>query len=232
MGASQSPDLAVVQIEGEGTFPVARFSDRVQAGERVAVLGYPLTFALGLDAGAFVGVVSKQTAGVDGRYLQVDVSVNPGMSGAPLLNADGDMVGLITSRVEVVNGRNVLDVALAIPSSALTVALPGLTTGYREQSVASVAAPAAPVPGAPVAPAAPGAAMPGAAAPGGTTPVARMRPGETPQTLTQANEIRTNASNMAAQVPIQTFNNNQIIKLADDVATGRGANFVGALSGG
>ena len=92
-------------------------------------------------------------------------------------------------------------------------------------------------PGTPMAPAAPAAAAPGGAgAPivpgGGTTPVARMRPGETATTLQQANEIRTNASNMAAQVPVQTFNNNQIIKLADDVITGRGANFVGALTGG
>lgn len=65
-----------------------------------------------------------------------------------------------------------------------------------------------------------------------TMPVSRMRPGETAQTLAQANEIRTNASNMAAQVPVQNFNNNQIIKLADDVITGKGANFVGALTGG
>jgi hypothetical protein len=65
-----------------------------------------------------------------------------------------------------------------------------------------------------------------------TTPVARLRPGETPQTLQAANDIRMNSMNAAQQVPLQTFNNNQIIKLADDVITGRGANFVGALTGG
>jgi len=91
-------------------------------------------------------------------------------------------------------------------------------------------APGAPVmPGAPMAPAAPAAAAP---APGGTTPVARLRPGETPQTLTEANQLRSTSMNAAQQVPLQTFNNNQIIKLADDVITGRGANFVGALTGG
>lgn len=67
---------------------------------------------------------------------------------------------------------------------------------------------------------------------GGTTPVARLRPGETSQTLQAANDLRTNSMNAAAQVPLQTFNNNQIIKLADDVVTGRGANFVGNLTGG
>ena len=67
---------------------------------------------------------------------------------------------------------------------------------------------------------------------GGTTPVARLRPGETPQTLQAANDLRTNSMNAAQQVPLQTFNNNQIIKLADDVITGKGANFVGNLTGG
>ncbi len=67
---------------------------------------------------------------------------------------------------------------------------------------------------------------------GGTTPVARLRPGETPQTLTEANQLRSASANAAQQVPLQMFNNNQIIKLADDVITGKGANFVGNLTGG
>lgn len=67
---------------------------------------------------------------------------------------------------------------------------------------------------------------------GGTTAVARIRPGETPQTVEQANALRNNSANAAAQVPLQSFNNNQIIKLADDVILGRGANFIGALTGG
>lgn len=80
---------------------------------------------------------------------------------------------------------------------------------------------------------APPAAAPAPATAGPvTTPVARLRPGETAQTLQQANDLRTNSMNAAGQVPIQTFNNNQIIKLADDVITGRGANFVGSLTGG
>lgn len=67
---------------------------------------------------------------------------------------------------------------------------------------------------------------------GGTTAVARIRPGETPQTVEQANALRNNSANAAAQVPLQSFNNNQIIKLADDVILGKGANFVGNLTGG
>lgn len=67
---------------------------------------------------------------------------------------------------------------------------------------------------------------------GGTTPVARLRAGETSQTLEAANSLRTGSMNAAQQVPMQNFNNNQIIKLADDVATGRGAGLLANLTGG
>jgi hypothetical protein len=121
------------------------------------------------------------------------------------------------------------------------------TPGVGELPGGQMPRPVSTAPGAPV----PGAAAPGvqvggpmppstvqgqnlppAAAPGGTTPVARLRPGETPQTLQTANDLRVNSMNAAQQVPLQTFNNNQIIKLADDVTTGRGANWVGNLTGG
>lgn len=117
--------------------------------------------------------------------------------------------------------------------------LPG---GEVPRPVATPGAPGAPTPppsvptpgtatAIPVQPPGPITTVPQSTAPG-TTPVARMRPGETPQTLQAANDIRMNSMNAAQQVPLQTFNNNQIIKLADDVITGRGASFVGALTGG
>ena len=56
--------------------------------------------------------------------------------------------------------------------------------------------------------------------------------GETPATLDAAQALRVNTRQAAAQVPMQQFNNNQIIKLADDTITGKGANFIGSLSGG
>ena len=80
-----------------------------------------------------------------------------------------------------------------------------------------------------------GQPQPGYAAPpmvGGTTPVARIRAGETPQTVEAANAIRMGAANAAAQVPNQTFNNNEIVKLADEALTGRGAGTLANLTGG
>lgn len=105
--------------------------------------------------------------------------------------------------------------------------LPG---GQMPQPVSTMPGGQMPQPGGPMQQRQPqGQPMPPA---GGTTPVARLRPGETPQTAQAANELRTSSMNAAREVPLQTFNNNQIIKLADDVITGKGANFIGALTGG
>lgn len=75
-------------------------------------------------------------------------------------------------------------------------------------------------------------AAPAMTAPGGPQPVARLRPGETPETYKAAQQIRMSSADAAAQVPMQTFNNNQIIKLADDVITGKGAGLLANLTGG
>lgn len=63
-------------------------------------------------------------------------------------------------------------------------------------------------------------------------PVTRIRPGETPQTLAEANAVRNEALKSALTVPQQTFNNNQIIRLADEALTGKGAGLLANLTGG
>jgi len=63
-------------------------------------------------------------------------------------------------------------------------------------------------------------------------PPVRLRPGETQETLKSAQQIRTNASNAALTYQNQQFNNNEIIKLADKTATGKGAEMLANLTGG
>ena len=60
----------------------------------------------------------------------------------------------------------------------------------------------------------------------------RMRPGENPDTLRDAQAIRTRSMAAAANVPNQQFNSNQIIKIADDVISGKGAGAIANLTGG
>jgi hypothetical protein len=116
------------------------------------------------------------------------------------------------------------------PVEPAPAASPPVTTGGPQTFAVPPAPNVQPVPLAPVNQPQPPRVAPPAV--GGTTAVARIRPGETAQTVEQANALRNNSANAAAQVPLQSFNNNQIIKLADDVITGRGANFIGALTGG
>lgn len=61
---------------------------------------------------------------------------------------------------------------------------------------------------------------------------ARMRPGENADTLRDAQAIRTRSMAAAANVPNQQFNSNQIIKIADDVISGKGAGAIANLTGG
>ena len=60
----------------------------------------------------------------------------------------------------------------------------------------------------------------------------RMRPGENADTLQNAQAIRTRSMAAAANVPNQQFNSNQIIKIADDVISGKGAGAIANLTGG
>jgi hypothetical protein len=68
-------------------------------------------------------------------------------------------------------------------------------------------------------------------APAAAAPV-RMPAGENADTLQAATKLRLDTRAMAQQVPIQQFNSNQIIKLADDVISGKGAGTIANLTGG
>lgn len=120
------------------------------------------------------------------------------------------------------------------------VVIPGGAAQMPGANVPTTGVPPGARPGAPMAPQAVPQAGPQPIPQAGPQPApamptnapARMPAGETATTLDAAQALRTNTRQMAAQVPMQQFNNNQIIKLADDTITGKGANFVGALSGG
>jgi hypothetical protein len=64
------------------------------------------------------------------------------------------------------------------------------------------------------------------------TPVVPIPPGETLETVNLANQVRIKALESAQSVPLQNFNNNEIIKLADEALTGRGAGTLANLTGG
>ncbi len=98
-GTDERTELAVVKILQEGTYPAAPLgvSGDLKVGELVVVIGTPL----GLSSTVTSGIVSAldRTVDTDGRrfrMIQTDAAVNPGNSGGPLFNKEGEVVGIIT----------------------------------------------------------------------------------------------------------------------------------------
>lgn len=127
LGRISEPDLALVQVPG-GPFPQATFADSAtaEAGDPVIVLGYPSAVGLTGQASASRGIVSRSAREVGAHYIQVDASVNPGVSGGPLLDSRGQLLGIISGRLENDSGRLVEGIGLAIPSNIIRDALPKL----------------------------------------------------------------------------------------------------------
>jgi hypothetical protein len=91
-------DLAVLKVQAiRMPLPVRRAHDLVK-GEQVFTLGYPLLEFQGREQKATFGRVNALTgiAG-DDRFAQIDVPIQPGSSGGPLLNTRGEVVGVVTA---------------------------------------------------------------------------------------------------------------------------------------
>ena len=101
VGGDPASDLAVVLLHADGPLPAPRLgdSDAVMIGETVVAIGNPF----GLNHTVTTGVLSAVNRSIrgDGReyhgFLQTDASINPGNSGGPLLNMDGEVIGINTA---------------------------------------------------------------------------------------------------------------------------------------
>ncbi len=92
-------DLAIFRLDGKGPFPVARLgnSDQTAVGDWVLALGEPF----GLEGTVTAGIISAKGRGLGitprESFLQTDAAINPGNSGGPLVNLDGEVVGINTA---------------------------------------------------------------------------------------------------------------------------------------
>ena len=93
-------DLDIALLKISGTWDTLKFgnSENVNVGEEVIVLGYPL----GLPFSASKGVVSSvhgKTGDGMGGYIGTDSALNPGNSGGPLINKEGEVIGMNTFKI-------------------------------------------------------------------------------------------------------------------------------------
>lgn len=102
-------DIALLEPNGEIDAPELQLAmdDALQNSQKVAVLGFPF----GMPFTVTEGIVSSPNQLMNGRkYIQTDAAVNPGNSGGPLVNEDGQVVGITTAKF---NGAD--NVGFAIP---------------------------------------------------------------------------------------------------------------------
>ena len=121
-------DLALLRIDGGGfqAFAVGD-SDRVRMGDEVLALGFPLADTIGTNLTVTRGIVSSTRVEDGIQLLQTDASLNPGNSGGPLVNRDGEVIGVNASRIEETDsGRPVSNIGFAISVSELERRLPTL----------------------------------------------------------------------------------------------------------
>ncbi|WP_169083836.1 S1C family serine protease [Paenibacillus sp. PL91] len=129
LGSSYDLDLAVLKVTGDKAFPTLPLgnSDHINIGDWVVAIGNPY----GFDHTVTVGVLSAKERPIDiqdaqgerkyKHLLQTDASINPGNSGGPLLNVNGEVVGINTAVSSQAQG-----IGFAIPTSTIQEVLENL----------------------------------------------------------------------------------------------------------
>jgi len=96
VGSDESSDIAVLKIKANGDLPFLRLgeSESVKAGEWVAAIGSPFNFEQSVTAGIVSAKGRTNRAQQYVPFIQTDVAINRGNSGGPLLNMDGEVIGI------------------------------------------------------------------------------------------------------------------------------------------
>jgi putative serine protease PepD len=126
VGRTSEYDIAVLKVERTGLDPLLLAdSDRVVVGDSVVAIGAPL----GLEGTVTTGIVSALNRPVEAggsgetafiNAIQTDAAINPGNSGGPLVNAEGEVVGINSAIAQPPGGQGAsgsIGLGFAIPSN-------------------------------------------------------------------------------------------------------------------
>ncbi len=122
-------DLAVLRIEGADNLTAAKLgnSDEAEVGDWVLALGNPF----GLEGTVTAGIISAKGRGIGinqrENFIQTDAAINPGNSGGPLVNLDGEVIGINTAISSNSGGNE--GVGFAIPINLAKWVAKQLTDG-------------------------------------------------------------------------------------------------------
>jgi S1-C subfamily serine protease len=99
-----SNDVALLKIESKSTPLAISQTANVKKGNEIFTLGYPVVGIQGQEQKATFGRVNA-LSGVQGdiRYFQIDVPIQPGNSGGPLISEDGSVIAIVTASLNQIN---------------------------------------------------------------------------------------------------------------------------------
>jgi len=93
IGYNQDLDLALLKIDGRYTPLKLANSNNVQIGEKVIAIGNPLGLQFSVSEGIVSGIHRPGLNQIE-AYIQTDAALNPGNSGGPLINKQGEVIGI------------------------------------------------------------------------------------------------------------------------------------------
>jgi S1-C subfamily serine protease len=131
VGLDPATDLALLRLPGEG-FPFAPLGDSnaLRVGEFVIAVGSPFGLARTVTLGIVSALGRTLRSDVSGRpisgVIQTDAPLNPGNSGGPLLNVNGEVVGINTAIVHSAQG-----LCFAVPSNTASFVIEELVAHSR-----------------------------------------------------------------------------------------------------
>ncbi len=114
-----SNDIAVLKIKGKLLNPISNMifgdSSKMKEGDKVFTIGYPLSNILGQQPRYTEGVINS-LYGIqdDPRLFQISVPIQPGNSGGPLFNEQGEIIGIAVASLDA---KNVLEITGALPQN-------------------------------------------------------------------------------------------------------------------
>ena len=116
LGIDNATDLAVLRVQAPEPFKAAklRADVRAEVGEWVLAIGNPLGLGHAVTAGIVSGRGRAARIATYENFIQTDAAINPGNSGGPLVDLDGNIVGINTAVADTRNGSQ--GIGFAIPA--------------------------------------------------------------------------------------------------------------------
>jgi Do/DeqQ family serine protease len=134
VGKDERTDLAIISFESANEIPVATLgdSDTLRVGDFVFAVGNPLGYDFSVTSG-IVSALGRSAAGTDiadyTDYIQTDASINQGNSGGPLVNLNGEIIGINTWIASQTGGS--VGIGFAIPINNIKASITSLISNGK-----------------------------------------------------------------------------------------------------